>query len=213
MININQPGKYDAVIGNNEINTGAAVLGGIEGVKQRLWAPVVEHRIAALTEALNYGQEGLNLVVKALDNPNRFVRVRAYEILDAFEAPEIKVKLNQFRQKHYLIRFNGVYMCESGKHYSYIRFYPDYTVITISAVDTPEKLVKWFNKENCDIYNDIYIVEEKNNIIRFSSNANPGVVDCVANIGIYGTDISLEWFSHLNNLSSCDEYKFIQLSS
>lgn len=213
MININQPGKYDAVIGNKEINTGTAVLGGIEGVKQRLWVPQVEHRIAALTEALNYGQEGLNLIVKALENPNRFVRVRAYEILDEVEAPDIKVRLNQFREKHYLIRFNGVYMCENGKHYSYIRFYPDYTVITISAVDTPEELAKWFNKENCDIYNDIYIVEEKNDIIRFSSTSNPGVVDCVANIGIYGTNISLEWFSHLNNLSGCDEYKFMQLSS
>lgn len=211
--NINQPGKYDAVLGNEDVNTSVAVLGGIEGVKQRLLAPVVEHRLAALNEAVKYGQQGINLLALALKNNNRLVRVRAYEILETIKAPEAQVALIQYCERHYLIHFNCVYQCKRNQHYKYIRFYPDYTVITTTTKDTPEQLVTWFNKENQDIYNDIYIVESKKQIIRFSSHSKSKIVDCVANIGIYGTTIQLDWLISINNRSGSDEYQCVKLPS
>jgi hypothetical protein len=55
--NQNQPREYDAVKGGESpVPLGAAVLGGIPGVKSRLASPAVEVRIAALSEALKYGK-------------------------------------------------------------------------------------------------------------------------------------------------------------
>ena len=72
---LNQPRKYDVVLGGKAPPplTGV-VLGGIAGVKQRLQSKVVQHRIAALTEAVNYQDAGLELVIQALDDESQQVR-------------------------------------------------------------------------------------------------------------------------------------------
>ena len=55
----NEPKEYDAVLaGQNSPPINAAILGGIAGVKHRLASPSVEARLAAITDALNYGAEG-----------------------------------------------------------------------------------------------------------------------------------------------------------
>jgi predicted RNA binding protein YcfA (HicA-like mRNA interferase family) len=65
----NQPREYDAVKGGqNSTPIDAAVLGGISGVKNRLSSTRLEVRIAALSEALKYGEAGLDLVVSALQD-------------------------------------------------------------------------------------------------------------------------------------------------
>ena len=75
----NQPKDTDVVLGGNAPPPlTSAVLGGLAGVKHRLKSGVVEHRIAALTEALNYGDAGLNLVIQALDDTAEQVRDFAY---------------------------------------------------------------------------------------------------------------------------------------
>ncbi|MBD2452956.1 hypothetical protein H6G80_02425 [Nostoc sp. FACHB-87] len=67
--NPNQPREYDAVLGREAPPpVSGVVLGGIEGVKNRLGSSVVEVQVAALSEALNYGDEGLDLVIEALQN-------------------------------------------------------------------------------------------------------------------------------------------------
>lgn len=61
-----KPREYDVVLGGqNTAPINAAILGGIEGVKRRLSSQVIEHRISALSEALNYGEEGLALLLQA----------------------------------------------------------------------------------------------------------------------------------------------------
>jgi formylglycine-generating enzyme required for sulfatase activity len=78
----NEPREYDAVIGGqNSIPVNAVVLGGIAGVKSRLASPVVEARIAALSEALKYGEAGLELIVQALQDESRQVKLVAYSLL------------------------------------------------------------------------------------------------------------------------------------
>ena len=58
-----------------------AVLGGIQGVKQRLQAPEEEVREDALHQALNYGEEGLALVIAALEDESLRVSNSAHELL------------------------------------------------------------------------------------------------------------------------------------
>jgi hypothetical protein len=82
MNNPQQPGKYDAVLGGNSPSLeGAAVLGGIEGVKMRLKNPDSKVRIAALEQALNYGEQGLDLVIAGLKDEAVEVQDAAYLLL------------------------------------------------------------------------------------------------------------------------------------
>jgi hypothetical protein len=77
-----QPREYDAVLGGNSLSPeGAAVLGGIEGVKLRLKNPDSTVRIAALEQALNYGEEGLDLVIAGLKDESWDVEYAAYSLL------------------------------------------------------------------------------------------------------------------------------------
>ncbi|OUL28748.1 hypothetical protein [Nostoc sp. 106C] len=65
--NPNQPRKYDAVLGGELLPpVTSIVLGGLEGVQNRLKSSVVEAQVAALSEALNYGDAGLEILIQAL---------------------------------------------------------------------------------------------------------------------------------------------------
>ncbi|MEM7715181.1 MAG: HEAT repeat domain-containing protein [Cyanobacteria bacterium P01_A01_bin.68] len=77
-----QPRKFDAVLGGNTPPpvTGV-VLGGIEGVKRRLESEIVDVRIKALNDALNYGDEGLDLIIGALENDSLQVKGFASRLL------------------------------------------------------------------------------------------------------------------------------------
>ncbi|MGC1394239.1 MAG: hypothetical protein WA828_08140, partial [Coleofasciculaceae cyanobacterium] len=87
----NQPQEYDAVLGGESpISAGSAILGGIAGVKRRLASQFEEQRIAALSEALNYGEAGLDLVIGALQDESGQVETAAYLLLR--ERTELKVK-------------------------------------------------------------------------------------------------------------------------
>jgi formylglycine-generating enzyme required for sulfatase activity len=91
MNNPQQPGKYDAVLGGNSPSLeGAAVLGGIEGVKLRLQNPDAKMRIAALEQALNYGEQGLDLVIAGLKDESWDIQNAAYLILN--KRTETKIK-------------------------------------------------------------------------------------------------------------------------
>ncbi len=73
-----QPREYDAVKGGENISPiNAAVLGGLAGIKKRLASAVVQERIAALPDALNYGQAGLELVIQSLNDSSEQVQRKA----------------------------------------------------------------------------------------------------------------------------------------
>ena len=89
----NQPHEYDAVLGGQTpIPTDSAILGGIEGIKRRWASAIEEQRIAALSEALKYGEAGLNLVIGALQNESVQVEKTAYLLLRERPEPEPGVK-------------------------------------------------------------------------------------------------------------------------
>ena len=69
--NQNQPREFDAVLGGQALPPPSLVLGGLEGVKRRLTSSVIEVQVAALSDALSYGEAGLELVIQALPNSSQ----------------------------------------------------------------------------------------------------------------------------------------------
>ncbi|MEG4996995.1 formylglycine-generating enzyme family protein [Microcoleus sp. B4-D4] len=95
--NQNEPREYDAVRGGqSSIPLNAAVLGGIPGVKSRLTSPIVEVRIAALSEALKYGEAGLDLIMQALQDESIQVKFAAYSLLKDRNEKKIRRELQNY---------------------------------------------------------------------------------------------------------------------
>lgn len=87
-----QPKDTDAVLGGKKTPQRSLVLGGIQGVKQRLQAPEEEVREDALYQTLNYGEEGLALIIASLADESLRVSNRAYELLLKQPEPIKRVK-------------------------------------------------------------------------------------------------------------------------
>jgi len=102
--NPNQPREDDAVLGGQNLApTASVVLGGLEGVTRRFGVgnpgavvPEVEQRVAALKDALKYGQKGLKLVIQALQDESDSVQRVAYLLLRERTQPEVPKALREF---------------------------------------------------------------------------------------------------------------------
>jgi len=80
--NPNLPRKFDAILGGSVPPPfEGVVLGGLEGVKSRLKSTVVEARVAAVCEAINYGEAGLDVVIEALKDAEKQVQLSASQLL------------------------------------------------------------------------------------------------------------------------------------
>ena len=123
--NQNEPREYDAVRGGqNSIPVNASVLGGIPGVKSRLASPIVEVRIAALSEALKHGEAGLDLIIQAWqDDESMQVKFAAYSLLKDRNDFTIKPQFH-----HYLptFEFDVITVDAEGKENSRIKSFAHY---------------------------------------------------------------------------------------
>ncbi|BAY82611.1 leucine rich repeat variant [Calothrix parasitica NIES-267] len=92
-----QPREFDAVLGGKTPPpvTGV-VLGGIEGVKRRLESEIIDVRIKALSDGLKYGDEGLDLVIEALENDSLQVKGFASRLLKKWGGEKGKQALLEF---------------------------------------------------------------------------------------------------------------------
>lgn len=99
----NQPAKDDGVLGGNAaIPPGAVILGGFEGLRRRLLSPIAQQRVAALNEALQHGQKGLNLVIRALNDSSSEVRQAAQALLNDRSEFKVQRALERFHaRQHY----------------------------------------------------------------------------------------------------------------
>ncbi|MGD1910769.1 MAG: HEAT repeat domain-containing protein [Rivularia sp. (in: cyanobacteria)] len=96
--NQNQPNQYDAVLGGNAPPPiHGAVLGGIEGVKKRLASSNVDVQIAALNDALNYGDMGLDTLIKTLKHESVRIRQYTYKLLQDKEETQVKQALKDYK--------------------------------------------------------------------------------------------------------------------
>ncbi|MBE9129868.1 MULTISPECIES: LamG domain-containing protein [unclassified Coleofasciculus] len=93
----NQPRNDDAVLGGyNPPPRSGMVLGGIQGVKVRLSSPFVEERIAAASEALKYGDAGLDLILQALQDDSGQVRRIAHLLLWERTEPHVRQAIQNY---------------------------------------------------------------------------------------------------------------------
>lgn len=80
--NSNQPKEYDAVLGSQTpLPVNAAVLGGLAGVKHRLASTSEEVRIAALSDALKYGQKGIEIITEIVKTETGAAQLAAWKLL------------------------------------------------------------------------------------------------------------------------------------
>jgi hypothetical protein len=95
---VNQrPQQFDAVLGNQtSIANGSVVLGGIEGVKARLNSEHIHIIILALEDAINYGEAGLHLVIRSLDDPESQIVEAAYELLKDRSEPFVRDRIDRY---------------------------------------------------------------------------------------------------------------------
>ncbi|RUT03884.1 hypothetical protein DSM106972_047980 [Dulcicalothrix desertica PCC 7102] len=78
----NQPKEFDAVRGEEVASPlDGSVLGGIQGVKRRLTNSHSDVKIAALNDAIKYGDIGLDLVIDALQDSSQQVQLVAAKLL------------------------------------------------------------------------------------------------------------------------------------
>jgi len=85
------PQKGDVVLGGQSPPPpSSVVLGGIAGVKQRLASGDSKQKAVALSDALNYGKAGLEVVIEALKKESGEVQKKAYLLLK--ERTEVYVK-------------------------------------------------------------------------------------------------------------------------
>ncbi len=207
MLESNQPKKYDVVLGNQSIApVSAVVLGGLEGVKQRLSTEVIEHKIAALPSALNYGKEGLALVIEALNDPADQVKEVAYNLLKDIKELKVKVALRAYIERWYSIRYDGLYKThniydnKTGLDYcKYLRFYADGTVLTKCTDANLEQVAKLLCKNNV-INFDTYKVFNKD--IKFSTYKFYCETNYWGKIHMHGNIISVNQY---------DKYHFVSL--
>jgi formylglycine-generating enzyme required for sulfatase activity len=125
--NPNQPREYDAVLGGeSQVPLGAAVLGGIPGIKIRLASPIVEVKVAALSEALKYAEAGLNLIIGAMQDESMAVKFAPYSLRKDRNEPNLK---QQFQKYLPTFGFDVITVDAEGKENSrrrhYAHFFPE----------------------------------------------------------------------------------------
>jgi formylglycine-generating enzyme required for sulfatase activity len=77
-----EPNPVDAVLGTGAIATpGSAILGGLDGVKQRLVQGTLEQQLIALKQAIDYGETGVDVAIAALAHESLEMRYTAYQLL------------------------------------------------------------------------------------------------------------------------------------
>jgi hypothetical protein len=81
-MNPSNPRESDAILGGQTPPpvTGA-ILGGLAGAKQRLESETLVARLSALTDAFQYGEQGIDLALQALDDPAEEVQRFAGRLL------------------------------------------------------------------------------------------------------------------------------------
>jgi COMPASS component SWD3 len=120
--NSNQPKAYDAVLGNQSSTPmNGAVLGGLPGVKRRLEihpnSPyLIEQRLNALKEALNYGLDGLSVVIEALNDQSWQMQRMAYSLLQNNPEAIVIKALQEYNPYQF---FQYLYKYSTGKSTTY----------------------------------------------------------------------------------------------
>jgi hypothetical protein len=119
--------------GDNQAPVDGVVLGGIEGVKRRLANPVADIRAIAITQAENYGKEGLDLIIEALNDVSGNVRGVAYETLQQ-KLKEPFMQGSKTRVRKELANFDILKIFTTLDDWVIQDFNPDIGIIDTSSI-------------------------------------------------------------------------------
>lgn len=100
----NKPQEYDAVLGGNSPDYSGAVLGGVGGVKWRLENAKLELKLLAISEAIKYGNAGLDVVMQGLRKESGAV----YQLLWQQISLDIKQALQDYTISNRLPSIAGI---------------------------------------------------------------------------------------------------------
>ncbi|MBN3896472.1 MAG: hypothetical protein HWQ41_14760 [Nostoc sp. NOS(2021)] len=132
--NQNQPGEFDAVLGGEQEHQNyAVVLGGLEGVRSRLRSSVAEIRFIGITQAANYGKEGLDLIIEALNDSSGQVRSLAYNLLQK-KLKELFLEGSKLKVKQELSNFDKLQLFTTLKDWVIQDFNPRYPLIDAASI-------------------------------------------------------------------------------
>ncbi len=137
--NPEQPREFDAVLGGEVAPPiDGAVLGGLEGVKRRLAVNSFEAKSAALQDTLNYGDNGLDIVIEVLNNQPISIQKIAYSLLKTNFHPKAKQAIESFNK--YQI-FECIY-CLNGHTDKIISltYLPSQNILISASQDTTVKI-------------------------------------------------------------------------
>lgn len=141
-----QPQKYDAVLGSiAPATTGSVVLGGLEGIRQRLKSPIATHRLAALQEAQKFGQDSLELVIRALRDESVQVQKAAYSLLQG-RREAVVIRALQAFDTYPLFECLGTLAGHSGG-ITAVAIAPDGRTIISASRDKTLKIWDWWAQE------------------------------------------------------------------
>ena len=103
----NKPKGYDLVLGgNNPPPVDGLVLGGIAGIKRRLESNNTEIIKSALSDAISYKDEGLELVINALYNTPQEIRQHAVKIIRNYKTAKAEQALLDYDPNSLFVRFS-----------------------------------------------------------------------------------------------------------
>ncbi|MDZ8094135.1 MAG: hypothetical protein RMZ42_19730 [Nostoc sp. DedQUE05] len=143
--NSNQPGEFDAVLGGElPPPVHGVVLGGIGGVKTLLRNSVAEIRCIGITQAANYGKEGLDLIIEALNDSSGQVRSLAYNLLEE-KVEEPFLKGSRIKIKQVLSNFDKLELFTTLKDWVIQDFNPRYPLINTASIGYELKTIEEFN--------------------------------------------------------------------
>ncbi|MBW4473106.1 MAG: hypothetical protein KME45_22415 [Stenomitos rutilans HA7619-LM2] len=89
MANDSQPQQSDLVLGGHvHPPTSGAILGGIQGLHQRLEVASPDQKVELLPQSLSYGEAGIDLLVEAVNDAVLIVRATACQLLQKIDSPK-----------------------------------------------------------------------------------------------------------------------------
>ena len=91
---------------------------------------------------------------------------------------------------------------------SYLRFYPDDTVLSVGSGDDSEQVAAWFKRGREDIGSGQYHLNGAR--LQFTTKSKWGAVDYTGEVT--GDGLKLKWLSHINGRSGQDSYVFVKVA-
>ncbi|MBL1178699.1 hypothetical protein [Pantanalinema sp. GBBB05] len=137
-----QPEPTDLILGGHlPPPSSGAVLGGIQGLRQRLADASPDQIVDLLPQSLNYGEAGIDVLVEAVHDAALIVRAKACQLLQRIDSPKAQQAIA-----------NGLWLNPGDRIYYVFASFSDYNDCWYYLVDSIDKMC---DSLGCDSINDI----------------------------------------------------------